>query len=72
MSLSDSRTRLKFIVALARESQANYHKTKIHSRLGGFDETMRMAVGGHAEYPHTAVPSESARAARSGDLTRDP
>ncbi|MCY3855352.1 MAG: hypothetical protein OXI73_05140 [Rhodospirillales bacterium] len=55
MSLSNSRTGLKFAVAFARESQADHRRTEVQSRLGDFDETARMAVGGHAEYQHKAV-----------------
>lgn len=55
VSLSNSRTGLKFAVAFARESQADHRRTEVQSRLGDFDETARMAVGGHAEYQHKAV-----------------
>ena len=72
MSLDDSRTGLKIAAAFARESQANHRKTEVHSRLDGFDEFVRMAVGGYAGYQHMAVLSEAARAPRSGDFTPDP
>lgn len=70
--LGDSRTGLKFTVAFARESRANHRKTEVHSRLGDFDEFVRMAVGEHAGNQHMAVLSKAARAPRSGDFTRDP
>ena len=72
MSPSDSWTGLKFAVAFARESQANHRKAEVLGRLGSFDETVRMAAGGPAEYQHMVVLSEAAGAALSGDFTRGP
>ena len=71
MSLSDRQTGLKLAVAFAGEAQVHHRKIEVHSRLGDFDETARMAVGGHAGFQYVAVRSESAGTALSGSFTRD-